>query len=130
MPAGGSERRLSVLFSESIWRGAVRGFSGGSLEVAASARRSLEANGIALAGLRPCEDPGSDGTHLRGCAKLYLPTQGPPSERPFGFVLQLVRDGDGELCWTFLAFGPRHPRPGIRSVYERAHRQLHGSFPS
>ena len=29
----------------------------------------------------------------------------------------------------FVAFGPRHPGPGVRSVYERAHRQLHGRFP-
>ena len=51
------------------------------------------------------------------------------SERPFAFVFQLARDRDGELVWIFIAFGRRHPGPGVRSVYERAHRQLHGGFP-
>jgi hypothetical protein len=27
-------------------------------------------------------------------------------------------------------FGHRHPRPGVRSVYEHAHRQFHGRFPA
>jgi hypothetical protein len=29
----------------------------------------------------------------------------------------------------FVAFGERHPQPGTRSVYERAHKQLHGRYP-
>jgi hypothetical protein len=63
-------------------------------------------------------------------AKLYLPLGGaPPSQRPFAFVLRLTREPDANLLWIFLAFGHRHPRPGVRSVYERAHRQLHGRFP-
>jgi len=28
-----------------------------------------------------------------------------------------------------LAFGERHPEPGSRSVYERAHKRLHGRYP-
>jgi hypothetical protein len=53
----------------------------------------------------------------------------PPSERPMAFVLRLARAFDGTLAWIFVAFGHRHPGPGVRSVYERAHRQLHGRFP-
>jgi hypothetical protein len=46
-------------------------------------------------------------------------------------VLQLTRDAQNEtLVWLFIAFGHRHPGAGIRSAYERAHRQLHGRFPS
>jgi hypothetical protein len=29
------------------------------------------------------------------------------------------------LVLRFLAFGERHPRPGVRSVYQRAHDRLH-----
>jgi hypothetical protein len=122
-------RRLAVRFDETVWREAVRGFSGEAARVAAAARSRTEAEGVALAELRPCDAEGPDGTTLAGCAKLYLPVgDAPPSQRPFAFVLQLARAQD-ELVWVFVAFGPRHPRQGVRSVYERAHRQLHGRFP-
>lgn len=123
------QRRLAVRFDEAVWREAVRGFSGRALEIATSARSKAERRGVALTDVFPCEARGPDGTELAGCAKLYLPIgDAPPSERPFGFVLQLAREND-QLGWVFVAFGDRHPRPGVRSVYERAHRQLHGSFP-
>lgn len=125
-----TERRLAVRFDEAIWREAVRGFSGRPLQVAESARATLEKHDIALAELLPCDALGPDDTELAGCAKLYLPhVDAPASERPFGLVLQLARDEDSALVWVFVAFGPRHPAPGVRSVYERAHRQLHGRFP-
>ncbi len=123
-------RRLAVRFDETVWHEAVRGFSREPLQIATSARLAAERDGIALAEVLPCEAAGPDGTQLAGCAKLYLPLgDAPPSERPFAFVLQLTRAQDGTLVWTFVAFGHRHPRPGVRSVYERAHRQLHGRFP-
>jgi hypothetical protein len=123
-------RRLPVRFDEIVWHEAVRGFSGESLQVPTSARLAAERRGAALADVVPCEARGSDRTKLAGCAKLYLPVgDRPPSERPFAFVLRLTRDPDGTLAWLFLAFGHRHPRPGVRTVYERAHRQLHGRFP-
>lgn len=123
-------RHLGVRFDERVWTDATRGFSGQSLEVAASARRKLEEEGITLAQLLPCESPGPDRTDLPACAKLYLPAgEAPPSQRPFAFILQLARDAAGDLVFMFIAFGPRHPGPGVRSVYERAHRQLHGRFP-
>ena len=123
-------RRLAVRFDETVWREAVRGFSREPLQIATSARLTAERHGIELAEVLPCEATGRDGTQLAGCAKLYLPPgDAPPSERPFAFVLQLTREQDGTLVWTFVAFGHRHPKPGVRSVYERAHRQLHGRFP-
>jgi hypothetical protein len=123
-------RRLAVRFDEAVWHEAVRGFSREPLQIAASARLAAERRGIALADVLPCEARGSDGTELAGCAKLYLPLgDAPPSERPLAFVLQLTRESDSNLVWIFLAFGRRHPRPGVRSVYERAHRQLYGRFP-
>jgi hypothetical protein len=124
-----AQRRLAVRFDEAIWREAVRGFSGVPLQVAVSARSDTERHGVALADVLPCEALGPEGTALAGCAKLYLPIgDAPPSERPFAFILQLAREGL-TFVWVFIAFGHRHPRPGVRSVYERAHRQLHGRFP-
>ncbi len=108
----------------------MRGFSGRALEVAGSTRKHLELEGLALADARACEAHGADGTRLAGCAKVYLPLgAGPASERPFGMVVQLARHEQSEFIWVFVAFGPRHPRPGVRTVYERAHRRLHGRFP-
>jgi hypothetical protein len=127
-----TRRRLAVRFDEQVWSEAIRGFSGRPLQIASSARARLEREGVALASLLPCDALGRDGTALAGCAKLYLPiTDEPASQRPFSFVMQLVRDVQDEtLVWLFIAFGHRHPGAGIRSVYERAHRQLHRRFPS
>jgi hypothetical protein len=120
-----------VRFDEAVWREAVRGFSREPLQIAMSARRATERHGIALAEVLPCEAAGPDGTRLAGCAKLYLPPgDGPPSERPYAFVFRLARAPDSTLVWVFVAFGHRHPKSGVRSVYERAHRQLHGRFPA
>jgi hypothetical protein len=128
---GSAARRLTVRFDEAVWHEAVRGFSREPLQIATSARIAAERRGVALGDVLPCETVGVDRTELAGCAKLYLPIRPdvPTSERPFAFVLRLARDRDTSLFWTFVAFGHRHPRPGVRSVYERAHRQLHGSFP-
>jgi hypothetical protein len=99
------------------------------MEVATSGRRHAERRGVALSDILPCDARGRDGTDLAGCGKLYLAlTEGPASERPFAFVLQLARDTE-KLWFGCSAFGLRHPDTGIRSVYERAHRQLHGRFP-
>jgi hypothetical protein len=124
-------RRLTVRFDEAVWHEAVRGFSREPLQIATSARLTAERRGVGVADVLPCEALGPDGTELAGCAKLYLPLlpDAPPSERPFAFVLQLTRDPNATIVWIFVAFGHRHPRPGVRSVYERAHRQLHGRFP-
>lgn len=123
--------RLAVRFDDSVWREAIRGFSGRSLQIATSARAQTKQRGVALADLVPCEALGPDGTELAGCAKLYLPfIDAPASQRPFAFVLQVARDAQRELVWVFVAFGQRHPPPGVRSVYERAHRQLQGRFPA
>jgi hypothetical protein len=124
-------RRLAVRFDEAVWQEAIRGFSREPLQIATSARHAAERRGIALADVHPCQAVGPDGTQLAGCAKLYLPLgDAPPSERPMAFVLRLARVPDAALVWIFIAFGHRHPGPGVRSVYERAHRQLHGRFPA
>lgn len=94
-------------------------------------RREIESGKAAL-DLRKCEaDDGAGGTRLVGCVKSYVPLgkQG-ASDAPFGFVFQLAQNPDGSLVWNFIAFGERHPEnPATRSVYERAHKRLHGRYP-
>lgn len=122
-------RRLSVIFDEAVWTHAVDGFSTENRQLARTARTRLERSGLALDDVRACAAERRDRTKLAGCVKLYLPMRDePPSQRPFAFVFSLHKRSD-ELVWNFVAFGPRHPRSGVRSVYERAHRQLHGAFP-
>jgi hypothetical protein len=97
---------------------------------AEKALREIE-GGITTLDLRLCEGDEKGRTVLPGCAKLYLPLgrQG-ASDAPFGFVFQLAQNPDGSLVWNFLAFGERHPEnPATRTVYERAHRRLHGRYP-
>lgn len=63
--------------------------------------------------------------------KLYVPLgkQG-PSDAPYGFVFRLQQERDGRLSLNLLAFGERHPdNPVTRTVYERAHKRLHGRYP-
>jgi hypothetical protein len=72
---------------------------------------------------------GASGTRLARLVKTYVPiTAGPASERPFGFVFSPERDQEGPYL-ELVAFGERHPRRGTRSVYERAHKRLHGRYP-
>lgn len=94
------------------------------------ARREIESETATL-DWRRCEAEGEGSTSLPGCNKLYVPLgkQG-ASEAPFGFVFQLAQDPDGSLVWNFIAFGERHPKnPNTRTVYERAHKRLHGRYP-
>jgi hypothetical protein len=97
---------------------------------AEKARRQIEGGNV-LPCLRLCEGEGEDRTSLPGCAKLYVPLgeQG-ASGAPFGFVFQLAKNSDGSLVWNLLAFGERHPdNRATRTVYERAHKRLHGRYP-
>lgn len=57
-------------------------------------------------------------TQIRGLIRPHL--AGSPARRD---------THDDALVWVFIAFGPRHPTAGVRSVYERAQR-LHGRFPA
>ncbi|MBA3840501.1 MAG: hypothetical protein H0X55_09460 [Thermoleophilaceae bacterium] len=91
-------------------------------------RRLLEGEGIELTSLLPCEAEGARGTRLDQLVKAYVPIgDRPPSERPFGFVLSPEHGREGPYL-ELVAFGERHPTKGIRSVYERAHKRLHGHY--
>jgi hypothetical protein len=53
----------------------------------------------------------------------------PPSLRPYAFVFA-PRPNPERPYLGLVAFGERHPdRPATRSVYERAHRRIHGRYP-
>lgn len=96
---------------------------------AQSARREIEA-ATGKPAWKPCEAQNDDGTVLPGCRKLYIPlNQEGASAAPYGFVFQLVKTPEG-LFWNFIAFGERHAsNPSTRTVYERAHKRLHGRYP-
>jgi hypothetical protein len=92
-------------------------------------RRSLERDGIEVALLSVCEPESAAGTMLGGLVKTYVPINaGPPSARPFGFVFSPERDDAGAYL-ELVAYGQRHPPRATRSVYERAHKRLHGRYP-
>ena len=95
------------------------------------ARRELERSGPGGRDFQRCAAEGDDGTRLTACVKLYVPLDRPSSEAPYGFVFQVgVDDGPPRrIELSLLAFGERHPAPGTRSVYERAHKRLHGRYP-
>ena len=117
-------------FDDDVWAEEVGRFSAsGSAQASASAARAqIELRG-ALIPVRACESEGSDGTRLAGCAKVYVPIGAEPSRAPYGFVFALRTDtASGRVLLRLLAYGERHPAAG-RSVYERAHRRLHGRYP-
>ncbi len=78
--------------------------------------------------MRACEANANDGTRLNACAKVYVPIDIEPSRAPYGFVFALRTTMHGRVTLRLIAFGERHPTAG-RSVYERAHRRLHGRYP-
>lgn len=127
-----SARDLPVRFNREEWReevGRLDERSEARIQ-AERARRDVE-GGKAILGFKKCEAGGEKGASLPGCVKLYVPLgrQG-ASEAPFGFVFQLAQNSEGSLVWNFLAFGERHPdNPATRTVYERAHKRLHGRYP-
>ena len=81
---------------------------------------------LAFAQLRRCVGLGPDQTRLQGLVKVYVPIiEAAPSARPYGMVFS---PGPGPLL-ALVSFGERHPQPGTRSVYERAHKRLYGRYP-
>lgn len=126
-----SSGRIPVEFPEATWSGEVEQLdphSPARLQ-AEKARREIE-RGRMPPEWRPCAKEGADQTRLPACVKLYVPLGGEgASARPFGFVFRLTRVDGGLVC-RMVAFGERHPsNPETRSVYERAHRRLHGRYP-
>ncbi len=123
--------RIEVRISQAVWVEEVdRLHQRSRARLAAERERSgLETSGLELRWLRACSEEGSDGTRLGGLLKVYVPiADAGAAERPFGFVFSPARGGR-DVYLRLVAFGERHPRPGTRSVYERAHKRVHGRYP-
>jgi hypothetical protein len=123
--------RAAVRIGAATWREEVERFAPRSPSRAAAdrERRRLEQDGLSIADLQPCAAVGPDGTRLESLVKVYVPiSNAAASQWPFGFVFSPGRDDQG-IYLAFVAFGERHPRLGTRSVYERAHKRLHGRYP-
>jgi hypothetical protein len=120
-----------VQINETVWTEEVGRFARRSPPRAAAERERprLERDGIALSLLARCEAQHASGTRLPGLVRTYVPVDdGSPSERPFGSVFSPARGSEG-IYLELVAFGVRHPEPGARSGYERAHKRLHGRYP-
>jgi hypothetical protein len=121
-----------VRIDPTVWDEEVGRFAEGSPGQGAAERErpGLERDGIALSRLLPCDAEGAEGTRLAGLVKTYVPIgDRPASERPFGFVFS-PEQGPHDPYLELVAFGERHPeRSATRSVYERAHKRLHGRYP-
>ena len=134
MATGGRAGRpdVPVRFEAEVWDEEVSRLRPGSAmrQAAEAARARLEAEPTAARWLA-CEAERPGQPLLPRCLKLYLPLGREPSAAPYGFVFELVASREPEPLFSLrlLAFGERHPRPGVRSVYERAHKRLHGRYP-
>ncbi len=118
-------------FDEDVWAEELGRFTatGHAHASARTARAQIERPGAQIA-VRACEGDGSDGTLLNGCAKVYVPLDVEPSRAPYGFVFAIrAQVRGGRVMLRLIAYGERHPAAGTRSVYERAHRRLHGRYP-
>jgi hypothetical protein len=125
-------RRLPVRIDPTVWDeevGRLAARSPGRI-AAERERPGLEHDGIPLSSLLLCDPEGREGARLGGLMKAYVPVgDRPPSERPFGFVFSPEWDPQGPYL-ELVAFGERHPAlKATRSVYERAHKRMHGRYP-
>jgi hypothetical protein len=123
---------LAVSFDADVWAQEVERLRArGPMRAAAErARDEITAHGVPRTALRACRAEGDDGTRLPRCLKLYVPlSDRPASERPYAIVLEVAVTHDGAVTLRFIAYGKRHPAPGTRSAYERAHKRLHGRYP-
>jgi len=124
--------RVPASFDADVWSQEVERLRARSpMRVAAErARDEIAAHGVPRATLQACRAEGDDGTRLARGLKVYVPLgDGPASERPYAFVFELAVSGDGSVTLRLIAYGERHPASAARSVYERAHKRLHGRYP-
>jgi hypothetical protein len=128
----GSRRSVRVKFPEPEWDLEVARLAERSMarQQAEHARRKIEARRVRLRWLRCDAAEAVDRTWLPLCWKLYVPLDASgPSAAPYGFVFELIGPSAG-ITLSMIAFGERHPtNPNTKSVYERAHRRLHGRYP-
>lgn len=132
MPSGRAAGRVNIKIAAKVWEQEVERLKPGSAARLAAEREGprLDRDGLPRGQMIRCDDVGTDCTRLPGLFKVYVPiSDEPPSQRRFGFVFSLGVE-EGRPCLTLVAFGERHPPRGTRTVYERAHKHLHGRFPN
>ncbi len=98
--SGRAARRVAVRISPGVWGEEVERFRQGSpARVAAERERhGVEERGVSIGDLVVCAEEGDDGTRLGGLVKVYVPiAQGPPSQRPFGFLFAPGRSQHGRI---------------------------------
>ncbi len=131
--SGARPPRVPVRIDPDVWREEVERLAPTSdARVRAEReRQAMERDGVERTEIQRCTDEGADRTVLRGQLKVYVPLGlASLSDRPYGFVFSPTALDSGELGLRLVAFGERHPgRAATRSVYERAHRRLHGRYP-
>ena len=117
-------------FDADVWAEEVGRFrEGGPAHGSALAARARMERPDARIAVRPCDPGGPDTTALAGCGKVYVPLDAEPSRVPYAFVFAFrTEPTSGRVVLPLLVYGERHPTVG-RSVYERAHRRLHGRYP-
>ena len=123
---------MRVRIDDAVWDAEVGRFGQRSPARIAAERElpALRERGVDASRLLACEAEGQDGTALPGLVKVYVPiTDSPPSARPYGLVFKPGAGPDGATSLAVVAFGERHPKRGVKSVYQRAHKALHGHYP-
>lgn len=113
--------RAPAQFDDAAFAEDLKRTSDAGRQVAETARREYEQEGIPIDDLLACEEEGPEGTALQHCMKVYLPRP----DGKFGMVFRIeLRNGKAQLAYA--AFGIRHhPRDSrAPTVYEIAHRRL------
>jgi len=125
-----ADRRLRVRFDDEASALDVARYRPGTpARVAAErAREAFASEGVHRTQLEPCAAEGRDGAQLAGRVKVYLPPEA--VEPPFRMLFSPVIVAGG-LELAYLAFGVGHQPKGsrARTVYEIAHRRVHGRWP-
>lgn len=130
MPASSADSRLPVRIEPDVWHEEVERYAPRSAaRIAAERERAgLAQRGVDRRDLLRCAEEGTDATRLAGLVKAYVPIRdAPPSMRPYGLVFAPLRTATG-IVLEMVSYGERHPRRPTRSVYERAHKRLHGRY--
>ena len=110
-----------------VWREEVERLDPGSRGRLAAERERpwLVRDGVDLTQLQRCAEVGRWDAVARILEGAVPIGDGPPSERPFGMVFS----PEPGPRLALVAFGEGQPRAGTRTVYERAHKRLHGRCP-
>lgn len=124
MPTATGGPRFAVRFDDVAFAEDLEHASAAGRRAGERVRRELERDGLPAERLLRCQAEARDGTRLGGCVKTRVPWP----DGQWGIVLVPVATATAPLSLRALAFGERHPTaPWRPSVYQVAHRRLHGA---